>query len=71
MDEAAMRKLARETGGRFYTEEDLPSLPGAVVTKTSPLVTRTETVWWNWWALGILIGLMTMEWVIRKFNSLS
>jgi hypothetical protein len=71
MDEAAMRKLAAETGGRFYTEDDLASLPGAVVTKTSPLVTRTETVWWNRWALFLLLGLMTMEWIIRKFNSLS
>ena len=65
MDEAAMRKLAIETGGRFYREEDLSTLPGAVVTKTSPVVTRTETVWWNKWALFLLVGLMTLEWVIR------
>ena len=36
MDEAAMRKLAQETGGRFYTEADLSALPGAVVISAVP-----------------------------------
>ncbi len=71
MDEGRMRKLTLETGGRFFREEELAELPAAIATQKAPLITRTENVLWNRWALFLLIGLMTVEWVVRKFNSLS
>jgi hypothetical protein len=36
-----------------------------------PYTTRTEYVLWNQWALYLLVGLLTLEWVARKFNGLS
>ena len=25
----------------------------------------------NWWALALVVGLLTLEWFLRKFNGLS
>jgi hypothetical protein len=71
MDEGAMRKLAEATGGTFSREEDLFRLPDQVKTQLAPFSVRTETVLWNKWALFLLLGLLTLEWVVRKFNGLS
>lgn len=69
--EAEMRKLAEATGGKFYREEDLQRMPDEVKPQFSPFSRRDETTLWNKWAMALLIGLLTLEWVVRKFNSLS
>jgi hypothetical protein len=71
MAEGEMRKLAEATGGKFYREEDLVRLADQVTPQYAPYSVRTETVLWNRWALFLLLGLMTAEWVVRKFNGLS
>lgn len=71
MAEVEMRKLAEATGGRFYREEDLHGLPPAVTPQTVPFTSRTEYVLWNKWAMIVLVGLLTLEWLARKFNGLS
>lgn len=71
MAEGDLRKLAEATGGAFYREEDLHKLPDAVKPQYVPVTTRTETVLWNRWAMIVLVGLLTLEWVVRKFNGLS
>ena len=71
MAEADMRKLAEATGGGFYREEDLHKLASQVKTQLSTFTNRTETILWNRWAMLLLIVLLTMEWVVRKFNGLS
>jgi hypothetical protein len=71
MAEADMRKLAEATGGKFYREENLHELPDDVRSQLAPYTRRTETILWNGWAMALLIGLLTLEWVLRKFNSLS
>ena len=71
MAEAELRRLAEATGGAFYREEDLHKLPEAVKPQYVPFTTRTETVLWNRWAMIVLVGLLTLEWVARKFNGLS
>ena len=71
MAEGEMRKLAEQSGGRFYREEDLATLPEQVKPQTVPFTTRTEYVLWNRWAMILLVGLLTLEWVARKFNGLS
>jgi hypothetical protein len=37
----------------------------------SPFSIRTEYILWNKWAMMLLIVLLSMEWVVRKFNGLS
>jgi len=72
-----MQDLASKTGeesnpGRFYREEQLHTLVANVQPKEGPpLVQRNEIVLWSWPALVLLIVLFSLEWFIRKFNSLS
>jgi hypothetical protein len=67
----AVASGSKEKPGRFYHEEDLHTLAGAVETQTAPFARRDETVLWNRWALFLLIGLLSLEWFLRKFNGLS
>ncbi len=71
MAEPELRKLAADTGGAFYREEDLLKLPNGVKPQFSPFVHKEEILLWNRWPLFLLIGLLSMEWLLRKFNSLS
>ena len=75
--EGEMQDLAAKTGdentpGRFYREEHLHTLVKNVQPKEGPpLFQRNEIVLWSWPALVILILAFSLEWFIRKFNSLS
>ncbi|HEY1189172.1 MAG TPA: hypothetical protein VGE74_16070 [Gemmata sp.] len=74
--EADMAKLAAESGtaerpGKFYREEDLYRLPGDVKTQLATFTRRDEIILWNRWALFLLIGLLSLEWFLRKFSGLS
>jgi uncharacterized membrane protein len=71
MAEDDLRKLAAATGGKFYREEDLHTLPASVQPKTTPFTRREEVLLWNHWAMLWVIGLFAAEWFLRKFNSLS
>jgi hypothetical protein len=71
MAEADMRKLAEATGGGFYREEDLVHMADSVKPQYAPYSIRTEVIFWNWWTMVLLVGLLTLEWVVRKFNGLS
>lgn len=71
MAEEEMRKLAADSGGQFYREEDLHTLPDRVERKTTPFVQKEETVLWNKWALFLVVFLFAVEWTVRKLNGLS
>jgi hypothetical protein len=71
MAEADLRKLAEATGGGFYREEDLVRMADSVKPQYAPYSIRTEVIFWNWWTMVLLVGLLTLEWVVRKFNGLS
>ena len=66
-----LRSLAEATGGKFYREEDLHTLPASVKPKTTPFTHKDEVLLWNRWALLWVVGLLSAEWFLRKFNSLS
>jgi len=71
MAEGDLRKLAEATGGSFYREEDLYKMPANVKPQNAPFSIRTEFILWNKWAMILLIVLLSLEWVVRKFNGLS
>lgn len=76
MAEAELSKLAADSGtpenpGRFYHEENLHEMPRSVQPQTAPFARREERLLWNWWAMGALVGLLSLEWFLRKFNGLS
>jgi hypothetical protein len=76
MAEAELSKLAADSGtpenpGRFYHEENLHEMAKSVQPQTAPYARREERLLWNWWALGGLVALLSLEWFLRKFNGLS
>src|SRR5262249_2656130 len=72
LDAPAMLKLSRATGvPKLYREEDLLKLPDDVQPQSAPYSQKQEILLWNRWALFLLIGLLTVEWFLRKFNGLS
>ena len=68
VDAAEMRRVAKQTGGRFYTFEtsgrlrkDLPR------GRQIPIESLPPWPLWNWWPLlALLLGLLIAEWVLRK-----
>jgi hypothetical protein len=71
MAEDELRKIAESSGGHFYREEDLNTLPDRIERKTIPFVQKEETVLWNKWMLFWVVFLFGVEWVVRKLNGLS
>jgi hypothetical protein len=71
MNEAAMQKLAQDTGGKFYREEDLHTMANSIQTKKVSFSQRDEILLWNRWFFIALVALLTLEWFIRKFNGMS
>jgi uncharacterized membrane protein len=73
MNEEGLRALAKDTGGKFYREEDLHRLPDELKPKTTPFVEKGEVELWAWnhWWWALLLLLFGAEWTIRKMNSLS
>jgi hypothetical protein len=74
LNEAALKRLAEQTGGRFYRENDLKDLPGAIENKVvylDPPPRKETLLWTRWYVLASIVGLLTAEWVIRKFCNLS
>lgn len=71
MAEEPLRTLAESSGGKFYREEDLHTLPGSLVPQSAPYSRREELLLWNHWMLLWVIGLFSAEWFLRKLNALS
>ncbi len=69
--EKALRELAETSGGRFYREEDLVHLAGAIETRQVTFTRRQEILLWNPLAFLVFLALVTAEWVVRKFSNLS
>lgn len=69
--EGPLRELAQSTGGRFYHEEDLPELVKSIQPKNAAFSVRREILMWNPLVLLLFVGLVTAEWVMRKFANLS
>ncbi len=66
-----LRKLAEASGGKYYREEDLHTLAASITPKSSPFAQREEILLWNKWLMLWVIGLLSAEWFLRKFNSMS
>lgn len=69
--EEPLRQAAEASGGRFYREEDLGRLPEQVAPQKTSFVLRQEILLWNPLVLVLFVGLISAEWVLRKFSNLS
>jgi hypothetical protein len=69
--EKALREAAELSGGRFYREEDLRHLVESLREETVKTPHHQEVVLWNPLAILFFVGLITLEWLVRKFSDLS
>lgn len=71
MDEAGLRALAQLSGGAFFREETLHTLPDAVKSRraTLPVVKKLEPAYSAWWPF-LLLALLAAEWALRRLWSL-
>lgn len=67
-----LKELASITGGRSIKSDELSDLiEGFKTTKFNDLTRiQTITLWDNWWFLSIFVGLMSLEWLLRKKRGL-
>jgi hypothetical protein len=71
MAEEALRSAAQASGGKFYREEDLYRLVERIEPSKASFIQRQEILLWNPLVLFVFVGLVTAEWVLRKFSNLS
>ena len=68
-DAATLESLATMTGGRSLAPEQLPDLIQRVIADTQHLEIQQETkttFWDTWWFFLTLVGLLGLEWYLRK-----
>ena len=71
LNEKALRDLAKSPGVHFYREEDLHQLAGNIKERKKEFTRRQEVLLWNPLAILVFLGLITAEWLVRKFSDLS
>ena len=67
MHAAPLRRIAEETGGRFYTPDALPALPEDVRYAGRGVTSVEERELWHMpIVLMLLVGLVCAEWGYRR-----
>jgi hypothetical protein len=62
-----LARLAAGSGGEvLHSAEDLASLLRDVPADVGPPIIRRSPLWSNVWVLGLLLGLLTIEWCWRR-----
>ncbi len=69
--ERSLRDAAQLSGGRFYREEDLHQMVANIAPQTKEFKLRQEILLWNPLAILLFLGLITTEWLVRKYSDLS
>ena len=63
--------LAHQTGGAFITIDERDQLPAAITRRTARLISLKEVdLWSSPLIFALLILLITIEWIVRKFSEL-
>ena len=67
-----MKRIAEDTGGRFFTAETVATLPEAISYSGRGVTVVEERELWDMPALFImLIGLVAAEWGYRRMRGLA
>jgi hypothetical protein len=67
-----LQRIAKLTGGTCLTVQDLPKLKTLIGTEPLTTTVRTERALWdNGWVAAVLIGLLGMEWILRRRHDLT
>lgn len=67
LNEAVLRRLVRESGGRYVPARDA-ALIAAEVAKTAPASAEPERrdLWHEPWAFALVLALLSAEWLLRR-----
>jgi hypothetical protein len=67
-DPEMMRQIAQAGGGEALQINQLSELPGKLQEAQAMLVTHydTKSAWDQSWVLGIILGLLSLEWALRR-----
>ncbi len=67
-NEELMRQIAAQSGGEFYREEEIGDLAARLEPLSREKVIEGDTaLWQSWWWFLPILGLLTLEWVLRKW----
>jgi hypothetical protein len=67
-----LQRIAQLTGGSCLTVRDLPKLKTLIGKEPLTTTVRTERALWdNGWVAAVLIGLLGMEWILRRRHDLT
>jgi uncharacterized membrane protein len=65
--EELLQQMARASGGEYYREEFAEQLLKKLEPLSKGRIEESETVLWqSWWWFGVVISLLTVEWLLRK-----
>ena len=66
-----MEELATRSGGKVFPAERAKELVELLQNRSATReFTIEQKVWQSWWTLGFLIGLLSAEWLVRKWAGL-
>jgi hypothetical protein len=62
-----LEEMALASGGRFLREEELVELPELLSPLSSGYVVESDTLLWqSYWWFTLIVGLLAIEWMLRK-----
>ncbi len=68
---ALLKKLAEDSGGKYFPLEKVAELPRSLREATHKIIThRDNDLWDRPWLFALIIGLLCGEWFYRKRNGL-
>jgi uncharacterized membrane protein len=74
VNETLLKKIAEISGGRHHFlngKDDLGSFQFANPDVQVKSQSRSFSLWDNWWAYGLLVGFLVMDWYLRRKSGLS
>jgi hypothetical protein len=67
MNESLLKSMAELSGGKFFREETLDKLPDEIASRSATIPTYKKLeLFYNPWWIVTLIGLMCLEWLLRR-----
>lgn len=67
LNEELLRQVSVASGGEYYREEKADDLLAKLAPLSSGNVIESDTVLWqSWWWFLPIVGLLTVEWILRK-----
>ena len=66
-DHELLKEVARESGGQVLESSDeLAAMITNIDVKQGPSIVRKSPLWSNWWMWGLIVGLLTVDWLWRR-----